>query len=180
MQWPLVTCNPWRHPLQLSVFAACSLSAKQKGLGLLTALCRGRCGAFHKTATIPPFKAVWEQCALYGPWEKCRLLPSCDVATELCAAVYQTFTAAPLMIWFACLPILCEQPQATVLLNSVLAEVNSVRWRVEMPDRIPWGRNSRCGEAEITASVVRRLSKELWEDRDSLSKPGKPEMDAVA
>lgn len=95
MQWPLVTCNPWRHPLQLSVFAACSLSAKQKGLGLLTALCRGRCGAFQKTATIPPFKAVWEQCALYGPWEKCRLLPSCDVATELCAAVYQTFTAAP-------------------------------------------------------------------------------------
>lgn len=75
---------------------------------------------------------------------------------------------------------MCAQPQATVLLNSVLAEANGVRWRVEMPDRIPWGRNSRCGEAEITATVVRRLSKELWEDRGSLSKPGEPEMDAIA
>lgn len=43
--------------------------------------------------------------------------------------------------------------------------MNSIRWRLEMLDRIPWSRNSRCGEAEISARSIGRLGKQFWENR---------------
>lgn len=74
-----------------------SFQESKKGLYLFTALCKGQCGTLRKATTIPS-KAAWEQCDLHGPWERCRLLLPYDMASELCAAAYQTFSAASLII----------------------------------------------------------------------------------
>lgn len=75
MQWPLVTCNPWRCLPRISVFVVCQLSAKQKGLDLLIMLWRECCGALARQQLCLP-KLLGNSVLSPWPLGKTQIAPS--------------------------------------------------------------------------------------------------------